>query len=822
MLLPGSLDLAQLSATELVLLLREELKQHLRAGSPVRVEELLAKWPGKISDEGILDLIYQEIVLREEAGEQPALDEYRQRFPHLDSALQRQFALHEMLKNSDLTSGEVSVAATVTVHENTPIVAAPSSRLDRKIRQYHLEKELGRGGMGVVYQARDEKLHRTVALKLLLGQEHASPELLSRFRVEAEILAQLQHPNIVQIFEIGEHEGQPFFAMEYVAGVTLQARVRENPLPALEAARLVHLLAEAMHSAHERGIIHRDLKPSNVLLSGAQIPKITDFGLARQGQSDITASGAILGTPSYMAPEQAQGQLDRIGPTTDVYALGAILFELVTGRAPFRGATVPSTLHQVLHNDPPSPRRLQPGIPLDLETICVKCLQKDPARRFVSAKALADDLQRFLRGEPIQARPIGRLETLTKWARREPKVAALAAAVLLVTVIGFLAVVYQWQAERHERQSKEEALLRETQALYFSSIALAERELEKGKVAWAESSLAKCPEYLRDWEWRHLAYRCQHGEPVAIKMPDKVISLATHLTQTAVVVGCSNGEIVILHDGQTKGTPILGHLGPVNWIAFAPDGSEFFSGGEDAHIQGWKLASGEKIKTFIDHEGPISCLAFHPQEPWIASTTYDCPDSGKVYVWDRQTLKRIHTLENHSARVTGLAFHPKGKLLASASHDQTITLWDCQSGQIVRVLRDHRWPIACVAFSPDGSLLASSASLKEEVKRPEDHETLVKRPEDHETFIWDTERGTVLHRLQGHADRAVAVAFRPDGKRLASAGRDHQAKLWDVRTGQEVLTLSGHRKGIWALGFNSQESLFTGSLDHTVRVWKTK
>jgi serine/threonine protein kinase len=294
---------------------------------------------------------------------------------------------------------------------------------------YEIECVLGRGGMGVVYRARHTALERTVALKMILAGPYASPDELARFRSEARAVAQLQHPHIVQVFEVGEIEGRSFLALEFVAGGNLAQHLAGTPQPARKAAELVQTLACAMAHAHANGIIHRDLKPANILLStrghasfpgpGSEKdacplvePKITDFGLAKQldSGSSQTQTGAIMGTPSYMAPEQATGQTQRAGPATDVYALGAILDEALTGRPPFRGETVLETLEQVRSQEPVPPRLLQPKAPDDLQTICLKCLQKDPHRRYASAQDLADDLGRFLTGEPIPARPVGRAD----------------------------------------------------------------------------------------------------------------------------------------------------------------------------------------------------------------------------------------------------------------------------------------------------------------------------------------------------------------------------------------------------------------------------
>lgn len=307
---------------------------------------------------------------------------------------------------------------------------------------YELLSPIAKGGMGVVYKARQRKLNRIVAVKMILSGHLADESDIERFYAEAEAAAALSHPNIVAIHEIGEVNGQHFFSMDYIEGQSLAALVQENPLPPRRAAELVQTIAEAVQFAHDNGVIHRDLKPANVLLDRRQRPLITDFGLAKQvrSQSQRTMAGSIMGTPSYMPPEQAAGKTDQIGPWSDLYSLGAILYELLTGRPPFRAASPFETIRQVLDTEPPSPRLLNPGVPKDLETICLKCLQKERTRRYASAQELADELGRFLRGEPIRARPISQVERLWRLCRRHPVTAsAIALAVLLL--IGSLGVV---------------------------------------------------------------------------------------------------------------------------------------------------------------------------------------------------------------------------------------------------------------------------------------------------------------------------------------------------------------------------------------------
>ena len=319
----------------------------------------------------------------------------------------------------------------------------PEHLFPRHCGEYELLEEIARGGMGVVYKARQIKLNRLVAVKVLLSGPLASAADLQRFRAEAEAVANLQHPNIVAIHEVGEHASQPFFSMDYVVGTCLSELVREHPLPAPRAADYVKTIAEAIQYAHERGVLHRDLKPANVLIDRAGQPRIIDFGLAKRLGSDpqlstindpLTLTGQVLGSPNFIPPEQAAGKRGAIGRHSDIYALGAILYHLLTARPPFVAATAHETVHQVLNTEPVAPRALNPTVPRDLETICLKCLEKEPHRRYRTAQELADELWRFLRGEPIQARPVGPLGRSWRWCRRNPRLAVLAATVVVLVL----------------------------------------------------------------------------------------------------------------------------------------------------------------------------------------------------------------------------------------------------------------------------------------------------------------------------------------------------------------------------------------------------
>jgi hypothetical protein len=309
----------------------------------------------------------------------------------------------------------------------------------RSFGDYELLEVIGRGGMGVVYKARQKSLKRLVALKMILAGSHAGADEVVRFRGEAEAAAHVQHANIVQVYEVGTREGLPYFSLEFVDGASLAEKLDGTPWPPEQSARLLETLARAIHYAHQRRIVHRDLKPGNVLLTSDGVPKITDFGLAKRvDAAGLTQTGAVVGTPSYMAPEQAEGKSRTAGPAADIYALGAVLYELLTGRPPFKAATPLDTIVLVVTEEPVSPRLLQPRTPRDLETVCLRCLEKDPARRYGSAEELADDLARFLRGEPVRARPVGHLERAWRWCRRRPARAALL-AVSVLSLVGFLA-----------------------------------------------------------------------------------------------------------------------------------------------------------------------------------------------------------------------------------------------------------------------------------------------------------------------------------------------------------------------------------------------
>ncbi len=447
----------------------DDLRRRWRRGERDLAADYPERHPALRSAEAVAALLYQEFLLRGEAGEDVSFDDYLRQFPQYAEPLRR-------LRQAD------------TLLESALLPQAAADLRGVRVGDYELLEEIDRGGMGVVYRARQLSLGRTVALKMILGGGPGSAAGGRRLRNEAEAAARLQHPGIVAIYEVGEWQGQPFFSMEHVAGTTLAALVREHPLPAARAAHYVEAVARAVQHAHENGVLHRDLKPSNVLIGADDRPRVTDFGLARQARADdrLTATGEVLGTPNYMPPEQASDKHGPVGAASDVYALGAVLYELLTGRPPFQAETRFDTLLLVLHNDPVPPSRLNPKVPRDLETVCLKCLHKEPLRRYPTAAALAEDLGRFRRGEPVRARPVGAGERAARWCRRNRAVTALVAGLFLALTTGLAVSLSQWW------RADEEA----TRAQQERDAARAERERAEANLDRADEAVERMLRHL--------------------------------------------------------------------------------------------------------------------------------------------------------------------------------------------------------------------------------------------------------------------------------------------------------------------------------------
>jgi WD40 repeat protein len=683
---------------------------------------------------------------------------------------------------------------------------APAVR--ESVPGYEILAVLGRGGMGVVYKARRVELGRIVALKMVLAGVHLSPRDLERFKSEAAAVARLQHPHIVQLYEFGEHDGRPYFSLEFVEGGSLHQRLKGEPLPTHLAAELTEKLARAVHYAHERGIVHRDIKPGNILLTADGEPKLTDFGLAKQVRVERgqTQTGTVLGTPSYMAPEQALGKSRDVGPTADVYALGAILYEMLTGRPPFRAETPLDTLMQVASEEPVPLSRLQPRLPQDLQTICMTCLQKEAHKRYLTAEGLADDLQRFIRGEPIAARPIGRLERVYKWARRRPAAAALVLLLFFTVVAGFTGVVWRWRLEAEQRarleaaqQETAAALVRAENSLYCNRIALAEREWLANNVARARLLLRDCRSDLRGWEWHYLNHLCHadlltlrgHDSPICglSFSPDGQQLVSAGVDQTVKVWDGSNGKIVFTQTGP-------GTRDRSATVAFTHDGRQVLYAGAQQILQAWDARTGKELRTMNRSVAKASCSAFSPERRRLAFGAVD----GSITVWDVGVDKET-TLRGHTGSVLALAFGPNGKLLVSAGQDGAVKVWDASGGTVIRPLVGHTSPVHGVAFSPEGRRVASAGA-----------DTTVR--------VWEALSGKLLSTFRGHHQPVSCVVFSPNGQLCASAGRDHVIMIWDAATGEELFRLRGHTDAIHCLAFRRDGKLLASAgEDRLVKVW---
>ena len=677
----------------------------------------------------------------------------------------------------------------------------------QRFGNYELLEKIGQGGMGVVYRARQINLDRIVAVKLLPFSQFNNDEAVQRFQAEASAAAGLQHPNIVAIHDVGEHEGQHYFSMELIEGRTLAEIVREKPLPAKRAATYLKTVAEAVHYAHEHGILHRDLKPSNILIDSADQPRITDFGLAKRltVDSDMTLTGQVLGSPNFMAPEQAEGRAHAIGPATEVYSIGAMLYHLLTRQPPFQADTLTTLLRQVIEAEPVSPRLLNPSIPRDLETICLKCLQKEPSRRYSTAQALADDLGRFLETKPILARPIGLTGKAGRWCRRKPALATAMGAVILVTALGILGILAQWRrakaGELFALQNAYAADMNLTQhALEENNVGLALRLLNQYRPELSPRSTLKhqLSTNLRGFEWRYLWQLCQPDESVRLQ-PKSTPTGRAFISQNGRVMAVRTGnDRIEMWDLTTKRqVKELSAFASCTILGLSADGSFLAVRRNEAQtLEVWDLNSG-KLRATLDHTDPPRSLAFSPDGnilamfdnhrtnaiitvlEWAANrtlTNFTAPpprhsaagvvafspdgsrlaigeDFGTIHIlnWRTGDLVTMTTLAQAGEGVTALAFAPTAELLASASGytGGTIRLWDANSGALRGQFTNRIDLVRELAFAPDGQTLASAST-------------------DRTIRIWSVAKLAQLHGWRDHAGEGSTLAFLPDSTTLAS------------------------------------------------------
>jgi WD40 repeat protein len=748
--------------------------------------------------------------------------------------------------------------------------------------------EIDRGGMGIVYMARDVALRRIVALKCIKPGHELTPNDVRKLKEEAEKAAHVKHASIVGIYSVGEWNGLPYFIMEYCAHGSLRKYLKsKGPLASADAARLLERLAAAVQAAHNHNLVHRDLKPENILLFGPAsdsekvlsvsqnsllplgdyMPKITDFGLAKRldVETRFTATGTILGTPHYMAPEQANGQVDQIGPPSDIYSLGVILYECLVGKPPFLADSVQKTLALVLSDTEAVPvRKLQPNSPRDLETICQKCLNKKPQQRYQTAAELARDLSLFLAGKPIMARPISPVAKGYRWVKRNPVVASLLALVLCFLLGGTVAA--NWSAwheyslrvdlqKSNKQLDQTNTKLDQTntqleKTLYQHRVSLAERDLTlRNDIERAEQLLQECPEHLRNWEWNYL--RQLLDEPPR--------------------------------------PPLLGHEYGVFSVAYSPRGDRLASGSTDGTVRIWDTRSGQPVHLFQGHipfalrftkavhnfRFPVTSVAFSPDGKRIVSCSLtldlfngqqalfgldptklmdqvgnpqaiqDINPIGVVKIWDVETNQELVTYDKHKNLVMCAKYSPDGKWIASCSWDRTIHVWNAETGETKVILRGHQDWMNRLSFTPDGRSIVTP-SLDGTVKMWEletgtVQQTLIRSitpfcdvrfSRDGKLFataaldgsvgIWNATTWQHLHTFHAHNGGAFEIDFTPDGTRLVSGGYDHTVKLWEPRTGEHILTLRGHTDMVFSVAVSPDgRQIASGCFDFTVRLWDT-
>jgi WD40 repeat protein len=678
--------------------------------------------------EGALNRVLADFLDALGRGDRVDLPAWQARYPSFASDL------------ADLLAARQEVAE--TLEETRPgggagIGVRGSTTLLGTLGDYELLEELGEGGMGRVYKARQRSLGRLVALKVIRAGAPATEADRLRFRTEADAAARLDHPNIVPVYEIGEQDGHPYIAGRYVEGGPLSRhldRFRDDPRA---AASMLAALGRAVHHAHQRGVLHRDLKPGNVLLewragyAGAPVPHVADFGLARLLDQDsaVTRTGDLVGTPSYMAPEQASGGAAAITTASDVYGLGAILYALLTGRAPFAGPTVLETLARVKRREPDPPRRLNAKVDRDLETICLRCLAKDPRKRYASALGLAEDLENWLSHRPIAARRATAGERLAKWVRRHPAAAAFTALSIAVVLAALAGSVWHGhvlgEALADSDRLRHEGLAREARLRDFLYAA----DMRLAKEAWDSGDLSRLAELLD-------RQRPADGEP------DRR-GFEWHWLKWCL--------------GTRVGT-LKAHDGGLLCAAVSPDDRFLVTADRKGAVKVWDLATLQPVCILPGHTDEVQRAVFSADGRTLAT----CSKDRTVQLWDVATWSRAACLrDGHELTITSVAFSPDGKLLASAGRDHRIVLWDLPQGRLVRSWKAHVEVVYDVVFTPDSRALVSLGKEGGVAK------------------LWDLATGTVAH-FSGCRPDLVSVALSPDGKMLAAGGYAHAVSLWST------------------------------------------
>jgi WD40 repeat protein/serine/threonine protein kinase len=707
---------------------------------------------------------------------------------------------------------------------NGRYAAALPVDLPLRIGRFELRGEIGRGGCGVVFRAHDSKLGRDVAIKIPRPEALVSADIRQRFLREARAAGNMDHPNLVAIHEVGEDGAICYIAAAYIDGPTLAVWLRRQAttIDARKAVALIAALAGALEHTHARGVIHRDIKPGNILLQSPEpareasdlssyIPKLTDFGLAklRESTDADTRTGTVIGTIEYMAPEQAEGRLRDIDAHTDIYALGAILYELLTGRPPLRGETYVDTLRRIVTDDPPLVRLARPGVSRDVEAICHKCLEKNPSQRYGSASELAADCRRFLDGQATVARPIGPLRRLGRWSRRRPAFAAL----LLVSTVSltvFVTGALIYNARLADALSTAEFESSTSRQLLYSA------EVRLAFDAWGSLNRTRTLELL------------SHHIP-AVGQPD-LREFAWHW-----LWGQCHSEV----------RSFVGHTDEVFSVAFSPDGKTLATASKDGTARTWDVATGNPRHTLAGHTAEVICVAFSPDGTRLVTGSED----RQLIIWDSNTGESLFTLAGHEDHILAVAFSPDGRQLASGGRDDCVRLWDLETRLPLRVLDDPLQHVRSIRYSPDGRVLAAcdEAGLihrwDTETWKPfpplavadgslfaidfhPDSRRLLAAGRDTTLYYWDLDRRkhVGLSALDDHESWIRDAKIAPNGKTAATCNHNGFLRLWDIGTSADqralLAAIPGHAGRVWSLDWSPDGKLLaTGGADRVVKLW---
>ncbi len=722
--------------------------------------------------------------------------------PDPESLLKRHPDLAEELKAFFASDRRLHQLA---VRFSPGISAALGPKRGERFGDYEIDGEIARGGMGVVYRARQVSLKRPVALKMILAGRLASDEEVRRFQREAEAAARLDHPNIVPIYEIGDHQGQRFFSMKLIEGGSLAESIERGLEDVRAAAQAIETVARAVHYAHLRGVLHRDLKPANILLDSGGQPHVTDFGLAKaqDGDRSLTQTGAIVGTPTYMSPEQVEGKRGRTGPPSDVYSLGVILYELLAGRPPFKEESSIDTLRAILEKEPERPSAMNARVPRDLETICLKCLAKEPGRRYASAGALADDLQRFLAGRPIEARRTSAVERTWRWCKRNPALSSMTAAVaLLLVVLTVVSATYAWRL-RIESAEKTERL----REAYFERARAGRSSGMAGRRFESLKALGEAARIRPSIEERNEAIGClalidllplQAVETPLI--PGFRPALAIHPDMKRYAFWDREGKISIrrIQDGSDEasvGPPLRG----VNGVEFSPDGrflAAFLLPNRGISILSLENSSEVLRESGVDYREAVD---FHP-------------DGLEVAVGHEDGAVSIHPLPGKPPAgraplrgpgpIRSVRFRPDGRAIAvAATGSPQVRVLDARTGSVLQEISPTAatFPLATytMAWHPAGNLLALGG--------------------EGEITFWDVATGEKRLVLSGNQAAVIDLDFDFTGVYLASASYDGTSRLWDVSTGRQLLRGPPSSR----VQFGRREMLLGSVLNGAdIRVWR--